>query len=274
MKIHYIPVIRQFLRKYKEDHVSAFASQSAFFLFLSFVPFLLVLLTLIQYLPIEKEKIIESITMLFPKETDPLITATIERLYTKISSSLLSMSIITALWSSSRTILAITRGLNNISGTVETKNYVILRLFSMLYTFLFSICLFLLLLLLVFGNYILQSIIHFFPLLQQILEQVLPFRFLFFSLFLLFFFCCTYAFIPSQKLPLKKQLPGAIFSTVGWLILSFAFSIYVQHFSSFHIYGSLASIMILMLWLYANMTIFFIGAEINQFFYVIVNMKL
>lgn len=271
MKLYYIPVIRQFLRKYKEDHVSAFASQSAFFLFLSFVPFLLVLLTLIQYLPIEKEKIIETITLLFPKETDSLIIFTIERIYTKISSSLLSMSIITALWSSSRTILAITRGLNNIAGTQETKNYVILRLLSMLYTFLFSILLFFLLVLLVFGGYIFQSLVHLFPFLQQILEQVLPFRFLFFGLFLTCFFCCTYAFIPTKKLPLKKQLPGAIFSTVGWLILSFVFSIYVQHFSSFHIYGSLASIMILMLWLYANMTIFFIGAEVNQFYYVIID---
>ena len=106
--------IRTFLTKYKEDHVSAFASQAAFFTILSFVPFILFLFTIIQYLPISKEVVTDIILSMVPKETDILVQSLITSLYSKINGTLLSVSIITALWSASRIILSITRGLNAI----------------------------------------------------------------------------------------------------------------------------------------------------------------
>ena len=258
--------LKTFMNKYKEDHISAFASQAAFFTILSFVPFILFFFTMIQYLPISKDMITQFILSFVPKETDALVESLITSLYAKINGTLLSVSIITALWSASRIILSITRGLNAIFEIRETRNYVLIRIVSMFYTVIFSVLMLLILIVLIFGNSLYRYLIKVAPIIGTILDPILNFRFIGAGIILILFFCITYTIIPNKKLYLFEQLPGAIFATIGWTGLSLAFSIYVDHFSNFsYMYGSLASIMILMLWLYACMTIFFIGAEINYF---------
>lgn len=257
---------KAFLNKYKEDHVSAFASQAAFFTILSFVPFILFFFTMIQYLPISKDIITDAILSVVPKETDALVKSLITSLYAKVNGTLLSVSIITALWSASRIILSISRGLNVVFEIKETRNYVLIRIVSMFYTVIFSFIMLFILIVLIFGNSLYRYLLKMFPIIGTVLDPILNFRFLWAGIILILFFCLTYTFIPNKRLYFMEQLPGAIFSTIGWMGLSLAFSIYVDHFSNFsYMYGSLASIMILMLWLYACMTIFFIGAEINYF---------
>lgn len=257
---------KAFLTKYKEDHVSAFAAQAAFFTILSFVPFILFLFTMVQYLPIEREVITKIIVMIVPKETDALVESLITGLYSKVSGTLISATIITALWSASKGILSINRGLNAIYEIKETRNYILLRVISMFYTLTFSILILLLLVLVVFGNSLYRYIIKIAPIVSKIIDPILNFRYLGTGIILIVFFCITYTFIPNCKLRFRDQLPGALFSTLGWTGLSLAFSIYVDNFSNFsYMYGSLASIMILMIWLYACMNIYLLGAEINYF---------
>lgn len=258
--------LKMFLTKYKEDHVSAFASQAAFFTILSFVPFILFLFTIVQYLPISREVITNTILQIVPKETDAMVHSILTSIYSNVSGTLLSVSIITALWSASRGVLSISRGLNAIYEIKETRNYLFLRIISMFYTFIFSLVLLFLLIILVFGNSLYGYLTKIAPIIGTILDPILSFRFLGAGIILVLFFSATYYFVPNCKQHYFSQLPGAICATAGWTGLSLAFSIYVDHSSNFsYMYGSLASIMILMIWLYACMTIFFLGAEINYF---------
>ena len=257
---------KAFLLKYKEDHVSAFAAQAAFFTFLSFLPFILFLLTMVQYLPIEQDMLTKAILMIVPKETDALVESLVTGLYSQVSSTLISATIITALWSASRGILSINQGLNTIYESKETRNYIFLRIVSMFYTFIFSILILLLLIIVVFGNSLYAYIIKFVPIIGKILDPILSFRYLGAGIILVLFFCVAYTFIPNCRLRFLDQLPGAIFAMLGWTGLSLAFSIYVDNFGNFSdMYGSLTSIMILMIWLYTCMTIFLLGAEMNYF---------
>lgn len=81
------------------------------------------------------------------------------------------------------------------------------------------------------------------------------------------FFVWLYTFLPYEKMNIKYQIPGAVFSTVTWVLFSFGFSIYFSHFSRFsYMYGSLAAVVILMLWVYFCICILFLGAEINNYF--------
>ena len=75
-----------------------------------------------------------------------------------------------------------------------------------------------------------------------------------------------YAYVPGTKLGIRTQLPGAAFAAVAWSIMTWAFSIYVDDFDGFSTYGSLTTIIILMLWLYAAMYIIMVGAYINRYF--------
>ena len=80
----------------------------------------------------------------------------------------------------------------------------------------------------------------------------------------LFAFVLLYTIVPSSKQNPWQQLPGALFAAICWLLFSFGFSLYFSNFSNYsYMYGSLAAVVLLMLWLYFCICILFIGAEIN-----------
>ena len=75
-----------------------------------------------------------------------------------------------------------------------------------------------------------------------------------------------YAYIPNKKLKFLLQLPGAVFSAILWNLFSWAFSIYIGSINDFSTYGNLATIVIVMLWLYMCIYIVMIGAYVNKYF--------
>jgi membrane protein len=82
-----------------------------------------------------------------------------------------------------------------------------------------------------------------------------------------FLFAMIYTFVPSAKMTFVYQIPGAVFSAVVWYIFSWLFSLYVDLSGYFSVYGSIATLMIMMIWLYFCIYIFMIGAFINRFFH-------
>ena len=121
------------------------------------------------------------------------------------------------------------------------------------------------LVLLVFGNS-LKSIIqnHFgifenFNTFLQILTE-LGFIFATFIVFLL-----LYKFMPKHKVTFKSQIPGAIFGAIALNVISFIFSKYLYIFKGFSItYGSLTTLMLIMMWTYSCFYTLFLGAELNK----------
>ncbi len=79
-------------------------------------------------------------------------------------------------------------------------------------------------------------------------------------------FAGLYTVVPVRRHSLKSQLPGAMFSTLGWIVFSGLFSIYFNNFSNYsYMYGSLTAVVVLMLWLYICICILLIGAELNYY---------
>ncbi|HIU47977.1 MAG TPA: YihY/virulence factor BrkB family protein, partial [Candidatus Avimonoglobus intestinipullorum] len=75
----------------------------------------------------------------------------------------------------------------------------------------------------------------------------------------------VYKTFSGKKMPYKRHLPGAVFTTAGWMVFSFLFSIYIENFANYsYIYGSLTAIVLMMLWLYSCMIILLFGAELNM----------
>ena len=78
-------------------------------------------------------------------------------------------------------------------------------------------------------------------------------------------FAIIYKIAPAKKVRFRDVLPGAITSTLGWLIASAGFSYYVNNFSNYsRIYGSLGTVFILMTWLYITSMVFIFGVELNS----------
>ena len=224
------------------------------------------LLTLLRYLPFTQDELNSVIYNFVPSQIAEIIERLIGELYST-SSAVLSITIVVTLWTASRGILGIYRGLNSVFGIEETRNYLFLRLLAMIYTVIFSLMLILLLGLYVFGNQIVAWISSWFPnfMLNRYTILVVSFRTTIGILILLIFFIIMYNFIPNRRTKFFSQLPGAVFASVGWVVFSYLYSIYIDHMSNMTAtYGSLTAVVLCVLWLYACMYMFFIGAEINS----------
>lgn len=261
--------LRGFLLRLKEDHVSAYASQAALFMIMALFPVLILILNIIRYTPVTEQFLLDTVMSVVPSSFRELANTIVSDLYHTSSGTLLSISIIFTIWSASKGILALIQGFSNINHVAENRNYFVLRLIASIYTVLFVGGIVGTLTLMVFGNSLLSFINHHFPLLSDAADWLISMRILYVPVIITLLFLFMYRLVPNSHRTLFSYLPGAIFSAVGWLGFSYLYSYYVDHFAMrSYSYGSLTIIVLLMLWLYICMYIIFIGAEINNYFYI------
>ncbi|MEI3210902.1 MAG: YihY/virulence factor BrkB family protein [Lachnospiraceae bacterium] len=135
-----------------------------------------------------------------------------------------------------------------------------------LYTILTLILMLVSLIVMVFGNTLVSIIEGQIPQTSYLFDLLMNFRLLFTWCILTLFIALMYTYVPGGKYGFKMQLPGAAVAAVGWSVITFVFSIYVDEFNGFSAYGSLTTIIVLMLWLYACMYLVMTGAFLNRYF--------
>lgn len=261
-----IRVIRGFLRRFNEDHVGAYAAQSAYFILLSFIPFVLLLVTLVQYTPLTQEIVTTALVRIVPEEFSSFVEGVVREIFGK-SPAYVPLSAVIALWSAGKGVNALTNGLNCVYRVEETRGYLINRLRSTVYTLVFVVAVVLTLILLVFGNQIQAGIAARFPMIAKVTSFIIGMRTFITLVFLGLVFLLIYKFVPNRRASFKSQIPGAMVSAVAWSLFSLAFSVYIDFTpGSINMYGSLTTLVLIMLWLYFCMWILLIGAEINSYF--------
>lgn len=262
-KMYYIG--RDFCRYVNRKNISAFASSTAFFLFLSLIPALVLLCAIIPYTAITEANLMIFITELTPDMVDSLVVSMIATVYDK-SAGVISVAAVATLWSAAKGMLALIRGLNELNDVEENRNYVVLRCIASFYTVVMLMFVLLSLIVMVFGNALVAGVMRAVPQTQGFFDFLLNFRLLFSMAVMILGFAMLYAYIPNKKLRLRYQLPGAVFSAILWNVFSWAFSIYVGGINDFSMYGNLATIVITMLWMYMCIYIVMIGAYLNRYF--------
>ena len=171
------------------------------------------------------------------------------------------------MWSAGRGVLAVTAGLNCIYKSQETRNYLYLRIRATFYTVSFIVVIVVTLVVLGFGNSISLFVEEHIPIASHVTKFLIEIRTITIFLGLIVFSLCIYKFLPNRKDRLFAQLPGAVFTAVGWLFTSFFVSKYMEIFKGFEdMYGSLTTIVLIMLWLYFSMYIMLLGGKVNMYF--------
>ena len=255
--------IKKGMEKLQEDHISEYAAECAYFTILSFIPFIIFFLTLIQYTNIDKEIIFVVIREVIPSSMNEIILGVIDEMYLKPIGTI-SLAAITILWSSGKGFFSLCKGLRKIYGTDDDKSKLFLRLEGTIYTFLFIILIILFLFLLIFGNLIHNALISKFYTINGITSFIFKIKGLFLILIMFLVFLIIYRFVPRHKMKMNTQILGALFSSIAWNLISWCFSYYIDTFNGFsNMYGSLSSIILIMMWVYACMYIILLGAEIN-----------
>ncbi len=246
-------------------NISSFAASTAFFLFLSLIPALMLLCAIIPYTPLTEANLMSAAKQISPDAMNSLLISIIRDVYDK-SIGLVSASAIITLWSAGKGVLALMRGLNAINNVEENRSYIVLRMVACLYTVLLLIAVLLSLLIMVFGNSLIKLIEGFIPQTSYLFDLLMHFRTPLMWAVLTIVIASMYAYVPGTHLGFKMQLPGAVFAAVAWSVMTWVFSIYIDDFNGFNTYGNLTTIIILMLWMYAAMYIILAGAYINRYF--------
>ena len=259
-----IELVKEFLDKCKKDKINAYSAQSAFFVILSLIPFLMVFSSLLQYTNITEDMVITVIKKIMPQYVSPFLISLVKEIYSR-SVGLISITAIVAVWSAAKGIQYMADGLNSVHELEETRNWFVLRFWAVIYTVVFLVAIVFTLVVLVFGNRLHKLAVEKLVLIRDFILFLEKFRGLIFLLLLILFFDIIFAALPNQKLTLKSQLPGAAVCAAAWYIFSFGLAVYVDYFNGFSMYGSLTTVALIMLWLYFCMYLMMLSAELNVF---------
>lgn len=257
----------KFVKECREDKINAYAAQTAFFMLLSIIPFLMVFLSLLQYTPITKSMLLGIYEKGLPNYISPFFISITDEIYSR-SIGVTAVSAVAAIWSAAKGIQYLKDGLNAVHNLEENRNWFILRFWAILDTAVFLAVLVFTLVVMVFGNAIRGLALQYLPLLRGIAVLLSSFKGLLLFLILVVFFDIAFAVLPNKKLTLYSQLPGALLCAFTWNLISWLFSIYIDYFNGFSMYGSLTTIALLMIWLYFCIYSALLCAEVNVIFSV------
>ncbi|WP_294349134.1 YihY/virulence factor BrkB family protein [uncultured Clostridium sp.] len=251
--------------KIKKDDIFALSSQLAYYLVLSFFPFLIFLFTLISFSNLDAEVILEALETMLPNSVFELTQNIILEVLGTQSTGVLGISLILAIWTASSGARAVFKGVNKAYNIREERNYVKRAIISFISTIGLAITVLLSLSLLVFGDVIGNYLIDILPFRQVLIMIWNILRYGVILFILTFIFAFIYKYAPSKKIRWRDVLPGAIFATIGWVVVSIGFSFYINNYSNYsRFYGSLAAVFVLMIWLFLTSLIFMFGVEINS----------
>ncbi len=260
-----ISAVKRILRELKEDRVGAFAAQTAYFLFLSVIPYFIFLITLIKFTPLKEEMVIDYIDAYLPEYIAPVLTPIIVEIFAG-ALSVMTISIIGAIWASAKGIQSMTDGLNSIYGIREKRNFFVLRFRAIVYTILFTILTMTGIVFAMYGKRVKDLILKKVTFEFRIFRTVLDFRYIIFALILFVIFLLILKFLPSRKRRLKYVVIPAALAAICWTFLSWAISIYINYFGGFSMYGSMMALMLAIMWIYFGMYILFIAAELDSIY--------
>lgn len=255
------------INEIKKDRLSELAGNMTYYLLLALFPFLIFLLGIFSYTPLSIDDVSEGISSILPQQTVDLILGTVQEVLNNNNAALFSFAMIATIWSTTKGAKALITGVNRAYGVTETRPFLLttgINLFVVISIPFFAMMSFFLI---VMGKLLLEQLTVWFNLPMYVQSIISVLRYAVPTFMLIIFFTLFYKFVPNLRLSFRKILVGAIFTTVGWITTSLLFSMYINNFANYtRVYGSLGSIIVLLLWINMSSMIILIGAEINMLF--------
>ena len=257
--------ILYFIVKVKNDDIFALASQLAYYLILSFFPFLIFVMTVIGASTLDSMEILEGLSTILPSSVFELVSSIVTEVVNNQYKGLIGVSIVVAIWTASSGFRAVIKGVNKAHDIKETRSYIKRSIIAIIFTFALALIIALTLAMLVFGDLIGGYIVSIVPFHRAIKFLWNILRYIIIISVMIGTFAVIYRYTPAKKIKWRQVFPGSIVSTIGWILASLAFAFYVNNFSNYsRLYGSLGAVFILMTWIYITSMILILGAEINS----------
>ena len=249
-----------------EGAITTRASSLAFNFFLAFFPSIIVFLTLIPYIPVTglQETLMELLNVVLPPSTNEITFQALDDIINNTRASLLSIGFLLALYFSTNGINSLIEAFNASYHIRENRPIIQQRILSLGLTLLLSFMLIIAMGLIIFGKFVVTYLTEYKLITQYAGELILYGKWFTILLVLWLGISVLFHLGPSIKSKWKLFTPGSILATLGIIITSIGFNYYINHFSQYNkIYGSIGTLMIILIWMYFNSIILLTGFELN-----------
>jgi len=251
------------IRRVQGMEIPGHAANAGYFIVLSVFPMLVLLLSLLRYTPLDAADLMKLLEGFLPEALLPAAEKLIISTYAHTSTAVVSISAVGALWSASRGVYGLLLGLNRIYGASEDRGYFYTRAISVVYTFFLVVILLLTVTLNLFGEFLLDMLPR--EPFWHLVSRVVDLRFVLLLILQTALFTAMFMALPNRKNRFSESIPGALLTSLGWMVFTDLFSVYVEHFSRYvSIYGSVYAVALSMLWLYCCLSILFYGGALNR----------
>lgn len=253
-------ILRILIKKIISDGVINQSAQLAFYLLLSFFPFVILLVGLIGRLSVNNTYVINLIAGFLPSVSKNILLDNAQHIANASIPSVISLSAVICIWHASKSVRTVIFSLNHAFSFKKKRNYFISILYSVMHTVI----------VLVFASAVIVVVFYtreFNVRFNLSREAISLIRIL--SIFIIGFLALTtmYKFFPYEKVPFRATLPGAAAVAITWGLSYTAFAFYCTHFWQYNkFYGSLGALVVFLIWMYIVSFILLVGGEINSIF--------
>lgn len=247
--------------------LSLYSAASTYNIFMSVVPVIMLMVSLIRFLPVSQDYIISRLGEMMPEQVMTVLERIISGIY-QSGKAAFTVSIILTVYSASASMRELMKGLDAAYDVKKSGNFIKYYASSILYMVVFVTALLLSFVAMAYGGKIMNIVSARFPdiaILKSLFSVLKYARYLLIMAFLLVVFLVMYTFVPSGKRRIRDQLPGALFASAAWVIFSVVFSVYISFSDKFGAYGVIGTVMVAMMWLYYSIFFLLIGGWLNSF---------
>ena len=268
----------QLVRRYYLHDVGRDSAALTYYLLFALFPLLVFISTLLGILKLDYKNgythytetvegspvnsIIQMLSQIVPADVMSVLESYLEYVSANASRQLLWFSLIFSVWLPMRATSCLLHSLRKAFGLGPPRKMLVNQLGILLFTVWLILTIGLTLLLVTVGRRALEFLSGLIELPAGFIDLWSYLRFIVLGVVMFLMLTVLYMLARGQRRPLKEVAPGVGISLAAWMVLSLAFSYYVENFANYSVlYGSIATIVVVLLWLYMSGTVLIMGAE-------------
>jgi membrane protein len=260
-------LLKRTIKETIADDVLNLAAQQAYYFFFALFPAMLALISLASFFPVENmmNEIVRMLGRVAPPDVIKIVTDQITKIASSNAGGLLTFAFLLTIWSSSSAVMSLTTTLNAAYDITESRPWWKVRLVAIGLTIGLAVFILVSMTLIIAGPTLAERVAN-----AMHLGVVFKWGWLVLQWPFVFALVATaiafvYYFAPDAEQEWVWITPGSVLATVLWVLVSVAFKMYLVRFDTYSVetYGTIAGVMVLLLWFYLSGVAMLIGAELN-----------
>lgn len=252
------------VQRYYAHDVARDSAALTYYLLFAIFPLLIFISTLLGLLELDIAYITSVLEPLFPADVLNVVRSYLEYVSANPSRQLLWFSLVFSIWFPMRASGCLMHSLRKAFGRSAPESLWRSQLRILLFTVWLIVVIAVTLCLVVVGRTVLEFVGRFVSVTEAFITAWSSLRFVVLALVMVVTLVVLYMLSQGQRRPLREVLPGVASSLAAWMVLSMAFSYYVEHVGQYSVlYGSIATVIVVLLWLYMSGQVLILGAEFS-----------